>query len=104
MSSTKTILGVDVSQDKLDACLLTQQPRTLTVPNTPEGHTRLLAWAAPAGPLHICLEATSTYGQAIARAAHAAGHTVSVLQPLAVARYAQATLSRNKTDRLDTPH
>lgn len=101
MSSTKTILGLDVSKDKLDACLLLSPPRTTTVPNTPEGHARLLAWAAQAGALHLCLEATSTYGWAIARHAHAAGHTVSVLQPLAVARYAQATLARNKTDRLD---
>jgi transposase len=101
MSSTKTILGLDVSKDKLDACLLLSTPRHLTVPNTPAGHLRLLAWAAEAGPLHLCLEATSTYGFAVARHAHAAGQAVSVLQPLAVQRYAQATLSRNKTDRLD---
>lgn len=101
MSSTKTILGLDVSKDKLDACLLLSPPRTTTVPNTPAGHARLLHWAAPAGPLHLCLEATSTYGFAVARHAHAAGHTISVLQPLAVARYSQALLSRNKTDRLD---
>ena len=101
MSSTKTILGLDVSKDQLDACLLLPQPRTTTVPNTPAGHARLLAWAADTGPLHFCLEATSTYGFPVARHAHAAGHTVSVLQPLAVARYAQATLARNKTDRLD---
>jgi transposase len=102
MNPAKTILGLDVSKDKLDACLLLgPQPRRTTVPNTPAGHARLLAWAGDAGPLHLGLEATNTYGQAIARAAHQAGHTVSVLQPLAVARYAQATLARNKTDRLD---
>lgn len=101
MSSTKTILGLDVSKDKLDACLLLNPPRATTVPNTPQGHARLLAWAAEAGPLHLCLEATSTYGWPVARHAHAAGHTISVLQPLAVARYGQALLNRNKTDKLD---
>jgi transposase len=101
MNPPKVILGLDVSKAKLDACLRLPQPRTCTVPNTPAGHARLLAWAAPAGPLHLCLEATSTYGFPIARHAHAAGHTVSILQPLAVHRYAQATLARNKTDRLD---
>jgi transposase len=101
MRSTKTILGLDVSKDKLDAGLLTTPPRTRTVPNTPDGHARLLAWAGDAGPLHLGLEATSTYGFAVARQAHQAGHTVSVLQPLAVARYAQALLRRNKTDGLD---
>ena len=101
MSPTRTILGLDVSKDKLDACLLLPQPRTQCVPNTPAGHARLLAWAGDAGPLHLCLEATSTDGFPVARHAHQAGHTVSVLQPLAVQRYAQATLSRNKTDRLD---
>jgi len=101
MSPTKTILGLDVSKDKLDACLLLSPPRTITVPNTPAGHARLLHWAEEAGPLHLCLEATGTYGWPVARHAHAAGHTISVLQPLAVARYGQALLSRNKTDRLD---
>jgi transposase len=101
MNPPKVILGLDVSKAKLDACLRLPQPRTCTVPNTPAGHARLLAWAAPAGPLHLCLEATSTYGFPVARHAHAAGHTVSILQPLAVHRYAQATLARNKTDRLD---
>jgi transposase len=101
MSPTKVILGLDVSKAKLDACLRLPQPRTCTVPNTPAGHAQLLAWAAPGGDLHLCLEATNTYGQAIAHYAHAAGHTVSILQPLAVKRYAQATLARNKTDRLD---
>lgn len=42
MSSTKTILGLEVSKDKLDACLLTPQPRTTIVPNTPAGHAQLL--------------------------------------------------------------
>ena len=60
MSSTKTILGLDVSKDQLDACLLTAPPRTTTVPNTPAGHAQLLAWAAEAGTLPLCLEATST--------------------------------------------
>lgn len=101
MNTAKVILGLDVSKAKLDACLRLPQPRTLTVPNTPAGHAQLLAWAGPASPLHLCLEATSTYGFPVARHAHAAGHTVSILQPLAVHRYAQATLARNKTDRLD---
>ena len=101
MNPTKVILGIDVSKAKLDAHLRLPQPRTLTVPNTPAGHAQLLAWAAPAGPLHLCLEATSTYGFPLAHHAHAVGHTVSILQPLAVHRYAQATLARNKTDRLD---
>lgn len=101
MNPPSVVLGLDVSKAKLDACLRLPQPRTLTVPNTPAGHAQLLAWATPAGPLHLCLEATSTYGFPVARLAHAAGHTVSLLQPLAVHRYAQATLARNKTDRLD---
>lgn len=101
MSSASTILGVDVSKDKLDAFLLLQPPRHIQVPNTPDGHAHLLKWASDAGPLHLCLEATSTYGLPVARHFHGAGHLVSILQPLAVQRYAQAALARNKTDRLD---
>ena len=101
MPLKKTILALDIAKAKLDAYLRLPQPRTCTVPNTPAGHAKLLAWAAAAGALHVCLEATNTYGLAIAHYAHAAGHTVSILQPLAVKRYAQAMLARNKTDRLD---
>jgi hypothetical protein len=109
MSSTKTILGlVDVSKDKLDACLLQSPARTTTVPNTPAGHAPPSCWLGPATPAR----STSALAGRPASSALAGfprgpprprgrSHRSSLLQPLAVARYAQATLRRNKTDRLD---
>lgn len=104
MNTSRTILGVDIAKLKFDVCLLTPQgPRTHTFANSARGQAALWRWAARhhATALHVCLEATSRYGEALALAAHAAGHTVSVVNPARIHFYAQSTLARNKTDRLD---
>ena len=51
--------------------------------------------------MHACLEATGRYGEALALCLHQQGHTVSVVNPLIIARYAQSKLSRAKTDKAD---
>jgi transposase len=62
----------------------------------------LLAWL-PATPctVHACLEATSTYGLAVADALVAAGCTVSMVNPYQVKHYAQSELQRTKNDHVD---
>jgi transposase len=47
------------------------------------------------------MEATGAYGEALALHLHAAGHTVSVVNPAAVKAFAQSRLSRTKTDKVD---
>lgn len=98
-------LGIDVAKDTLDACLLlpTGKYKHRRVPNTPEGHQALLQWAQQLGApgVHACLEATGTYGDAVARFLHAQGQTVSVLNPKVVVHYAHSQLQRTKTDRVD---
>jgi transposase len=51
--------------------------------------------------VHACIEATGTYGDALAAYLHEAGHTVSRVNPAAVKAYAQSRLTRTKNDRVD---
>jgi transposase len=73
-------------------------------PNTPEGFQALQDWLKAHGvtELHACMEATNIYWEALATFLHARGHTVSVVNPARIKGYAQATMQRNKTDKLDS--
>ena len=73
MNNTHTAsVGIDVSKDKLDVCLLKANDKTVfkTVSNDTKGFKQMLAWiehAAPAFELHYALEATGTYSNAVAQ-------------------------------------
>ena len=96
-------VGIDVSKDTLDACLLPApggKPRTRAFANDPAGHAALAAWATGAS-VGFCLESTGAYGEAVATALADAGRHVAVVNP---ARVKYAGLMRgqgNKTDRAD---
>lgn len=98
-------LGIDIAKAKYAVCLrrLDQKRRQKSFPNTPVGHAALLTWLQThsAGPVHACLEATGTYGEAVATALSAAGHRASLVNPAAVKAFAQSQLRRTKTDRVD---
>jgi len=51
--------------------------------------------------VHATLEATGTYGEALALWLHDAGHLVSVVNPSVIHAYARTQLTRSKTDRID---
>jgi transposase len=99
------VLGIDIAKAKCDVALQCGdgKVRHKSVPNTGEGHGALLAWMTRhvEGPVHACLEATGPYGDAVALALADAGHTVSIVNPLAIKAYAQSELRRAKTDRAD---
>jgi transposase len=63
----------------------------------------LLKWLGrhQVGDVHACLEATGTYGEAIAECLHMSGHTVSVVNPARIKAFAESQMVRNKTDRTD---
>jgi transposase len=90
---------------KFNACLRRDggKLRHRVFPNTPAGFAQLCDWLDQLGArqVHACLEATGTYGDALAAHLHAVGHVVSVVNPAAVKAYAQSHLSRTKTDRVD---
>ncbi len=97
-------LGIDLAKNKFDVALLHgEQIRHHSFPNTPAGITALLAWLPAQGcpQVHACLEATGTYGDAVARQLHTAGHVVSIVNPAVLKAFRQSTLTRTKNDRTD---
>src|SRR5215212_2995612 len=98
-------LGLDLAKLKFNACLARDSGKLChkVFPNTAEGFARLSEWMAKQGAerVHACMEATGTYGDALAAYLHEAGHTVSRVNPAAVKAYAQSHLSRTKNDRVD---
>ena len=97
--------GLDVAKLKVNACLVRQggKSRHKVFPNNPDGFSRLSDWLSKQGAtqVHACMEATGTYGEALATYLHEQAHTVSILNPAAIKAYAQSHLSRTKTDRVD---
>jgi transposase len=99
------VLGIDIAKAKFNVTLLWPDGtrRRKACANSPAGHTELLAWLTRhgAGRVRACLEATGTYGEALATALVEAGHRVSVLNPAIIHHYAKSQLARAKTDRVD---
>jgi transposase len=102
---TMETLGIDIAKATYVVSLrrADQKRRDKRFANTDEGHAALLAWLAryARGPVHACLEATGTYGEAVATALVDAGHRVSLVNPAAVQAFAQSQLRRTKTDAVD---
>lgn len=99
------VLGIDIAKAKFDVALLSAEGRVRrkSCANTPAGFRELTAWLHRAGAetVHAALEATGTYGIALAEYLYDAGHTVSVLNPAVIHAFAQSQLTRAKTDRTD---
>lgn len=99
------ILGVDVSKDKVDVALFEGKEKlgSGTFDNSGAGFKKLGKWLKKKGEgeTWICLEATGSYGDALAEHFYGAGHRVSVVNPARIKRYAQSQLRRNKNDTLD---
>lgn len=97
-------LGIDVAKLKLDVALLTPtQTYVKQFENAPAGFQALQAWLGsfPLPSVHVCLEATGTYGDGVALFLHEQGHVVSLINPLRIKGYAASKLQRNKTDKAD---
>jgi transposase len=99
------VLGIDIAKAKFAAALLRPdgKVRHKSCANTPSGFAELAAWLQrqQVPRVHATLEATGTYGEALATWLHDAGHVVSVVNPSVVHAYARTQLARSKTDRID---
>lgn len=99
------VLGIDIAKAKFQTALLLPDGklRHHTWPNSGTGFEQLAAWLARhrVTRVHATLEATGTYGEALAAWLHDAGHVVSVLNPAIIHAYARTHLTRSKTDRID---
>lgn len=98
------ILGIDIAKATFDVALL-GGPQTYRghFKNTPTGFRKLGRWLCnrDADVVHACMEATNRYWSALAEVLHAAGHTVSVVNPKRIKHYAESRMQRNKTDAQD---
>lgn len=100
-----SIIGIDISKLKFDLCLLRENNKLKhkVFPNNAAGFAQLSAWLQKqeVERAHVCMEATGTYGEALATYLCDAGHVVSVVNPAIIKAYAQSHLSRAKTDKVD---
>jgi len=101
-------LGIDVSKAKLDAALLKADGkyRSKVFSNDRADFKGLLQWIAanvPTGKadVHVCMEATGSYHEALALFLSDQGIAVSVVNPLLVKRFIEVDRVRNKTDEGD---
>lgn len=99
------ILGIDVAKAKLDLALRLPNGkfRSKVIDNTPAGFIHLATWLAShhGDAVHVCMEATGVYWEAVAESLADAGHTVSVVNPAQIKAFGTAQLVRTKTDRVD---
>lgn len=99
-----SFLGIDVSKDKFDVHLISgQETWSGQFDNSQSGFRQLQRWLQKRQmeAVHACMEATGSYGEALALFLHAQGHQVSVVNPRIIKHYGQSKMQRNKTDRLD---
>lgn len=105
--TAQSILGIDIAKAKLDTHFQrvgsADKPVHRLYENTPAGHEQVVTWLAnqQVGQLHVCLEATGTYGRAVALRLHQVGYRVSIVNPLRIKRYGESELLRVKTDKSD---
>lgn len=100
-------VGVDVSKAKLDVALLNEgKYRSKVFPNDRKGFEALLQWLSgqsggDLGALHVCMESTGAYHEAVALFLHDRGVLLSVVNPMRVKRFIEFEGTRNKTDQGD---
>jgi len=98
------ILGIDVAKNKFDIALLRRcKYKSKSFENKPSGFESLIVWLKQhdVGTLHACLEATGSYGDALARFMFDAGHVVSVVNPARIKAFGESELQRTKNDKMD---
>jgi transposase len=98
-------LGIDIAKVKFSVCLLLPNGKLKhkVFTNNQTGFAQLQAWLMQQSVtrVHACLEATGSYGEALALYLHEQKQLVSVVNPAAVKAFAASCLSRTKTDRVD---
>ena len=106
MEASQSVVGVDVSKSKTDiALLMNGKMKSKVLDNTAAGHAALLDWLgkskADLATLHVCMEATGVYYEALALALHNAGLKVSVVNPSCIKGFGRSENIRNKNDAID---
>jgi transposase len=90
--------GLDIAKATLQLHCQNQQQ---ALPNTPEGHARLIQLLRAVAGSHLVCEATGGYERLVVAALQAADLPVSVVNPAQVRHFALAQGGRAKNDPLD---
>jgi transposase len=99
-SSIAPVAGLDISKDQLNAALHpTGEVRRFA--NDKAGHTILLRWLDRAGAQLVVFEATGPYHRTLERRLGCAGLPFAKVNPRHARRFAEATGTLAKTDRVD---
>jgi transposase len=96
-----SFLGIDLSKETFHASLLDDHAEAKKVfPNTSKGFEQLTAWLKNrhVADVHICMEATGAYWEALASYLDGLEQRVSVINPARIKAFAQSELLRTKTD------
>lgn len=99
-----SVIGIDVAKCKFDVAQFSQgKYRTKVFANDPSGFIAFQRWLDSFGGLahHLCMEATGSYGQALATFLVAQGYRLSVVNPAQIHAFGQSELIRGKTDPSD---
>lgn len=100
MSVPSPVVGLDVSKDWVDGCVLPSEQHW-QLPHDAADIARLIAQLHELAPRLIVLESTGGYQRVLAAELDTAGLPVVVVNPRQVRHFAKATGRLAKTDRLD---
>lgn len=102
MDEARTVVGIDISKDRLDVACLTAAVHTSSAyDNGAAGHAALVARLKEIAPRLIVLESTGGYERVLVAALAAAGLPVVVVNPRQVRDFARAIGVLAKTDAID---
>lgn len=98
-------LGIDVAKAKLDCALRLPDGklRSKVVENNSKGFEVLGEWLEKHGAtaVHVCMEATGVYWEAVAEHLANQGMAVSVVNPAQIKAFGASKMVRTKTDKVD---
>lgn len=102
----KAHLGLDISKNKIDCCLLiNNESINFIIDNNLNGFNNLLIqfskYKIELKTLHVCSEATNVYYLPVSKFLFENGALVSVVNPSIIKSYAEFKLKRIKTDKQD---
>jgi len=100
LGQIKEFVGVDVSRDRTDVCLLPSGERA-EFSRDRRGIARLVAWLVSRRRLLVVVEATGGLERTLTVALERAGIAVAVVNPRQIRDFARAAGLLAKTDRLD---
>lgn len=98
-------LGIDVAKAKLDCALLLANGKykSKVIDNNLPGFKQLGQWLVKqqVTTLHVCMEATGVYWEAVAEYLADQGVLVSVVNPAQIKAFSKSHGVRSKTDKID---